>query len=80
MVPPLPPALLSKRNTVKGGSESHLQRRTQNPAKSRELLVPDTALRLCSDRANTEPTENKNISPGITDIQVGEKSALRQSS
>lgn len=76
-MPPLSPALLSKTNTVKGGSESHLQRGIQNPTKARELLAPDTALRLYFDRANSAPNENINISAGITDIQVGEMSALR---
>lgn len=74
-MPPLPPALLSKQNTVKGGSESHLHRGIQNPTQSRELLVPDTALGLYFDRASIAPTENINTSPGITDIQVRDVSS-----
>lgn len=48
--------LCCQKNTVKGGSESHLQRGIQNPTEPRELQVPDMTLRLYFDRANIAPT------------------------
>lgn len=55
-MPPLPSALLLKRNPTKQASESHLQRGIQNPTKSRGAAGtqrnPGNAERLCFDMAN----------------------------
>lgn len=81
-MPPLPPALLLKRNPAKRASESHLQKGIQNPTKSRGAAGtqhnPEYAPRGSSSIWQILHTL-LNILPGITYIYVymGEVSAQK---